>query len=148
MDFETGQLCGPLSCGKILPSVCLPAPVAGLMSAKAWTMFSQPRGARSSERSLPSSTCLFTAWPCTAPCCFLPLQDQSLLPPKLCVCICNPAGVVLFQRNNHSSGGCCSISQGANFLKTCLAKRHLSSSLLYQQAKRRWWCVANKLKKC
>lgn len=34
MDFEIGQLCGPLSYGKVLPSVCLPAPVAGLVSAK------------------------------------------------------------------------------------------------------------------
>lgn len=82
MDFEIGQFCGPLSYGKILPPICLPARVAGLMSAKHRPH--SPQG--SSERSLPSTTCLFTAWPCTASCCFLPFAGSVCSSPKtLCL---------------------------------------------------------------
>lgn len=73
--------------------------------------------------------------PVQHPAVSFPLQDQSVLPPKLCVCICNPAGVVYFRGIIILLVG--AISQEANFLEICLgcaplAKGHLSSSPFYQ----------------
>lgn len=135
MDFEIGQLCSSLSCGNILPSICPPAPVAEFMSAKHRTCSPNPEGPgalRGAHPAPPPSSPQLG--PVQHPAASFPLQDQSVLPPKLCVCICNPAGVIVFQRNNHSFGGCCSTSEEANLLKTylgcaALAKGHLCSSL-------------------
>lgn len=133
MDFEIGQLCGPLSYGKILPPICLPARVAGLMSAKHRPRSPSLKGAL--RGACPASPASSQLGPVQHPAVSFPLQDQSVLPPKLRVCICNPAGVVYFKGIIILLVG--AISQEANFLEICLgcaplAKGHLSSSPFYQ----------------
>lgn len=121
MDFEIGQLCSPLSCGKILPSVCLPTRVAGFMSAKHRPCSPSLEGPGALTGAYPAPPASSPQLgPVQHPAASFPLQDQAVLPPKLCVCICNPAGAVVFQRNNHPFGRCCSVSQEANFLTNCL----------------------------